>query len=290
MNVQFDGDTIILNGERYKIIRSLFSPREKKKVLFLCDRKNRNFVLVLSLRDYSFYWYIYKELSDCLLFPISIFPRITFDEETYFFGILYPKGESLNSKTLERLDFEKRKRIVSSLIGKVQLLHAHGICHGDIKPHNVVMIREDIFLIDCEHFFLFPYVRAYGGTKGYKLLGEKIHFYDYIEELFGLLCVVYYVLTGSRFLGKREIGYIERYWQKWIGGNKECKLDVNDIISLRVELSRSIFDEVKNKIEIFPSTVKILFERIIFERMEELSEKDYEEILSLFLNYRKIKL
>jgi len=263
---------LIINRKTFLIKRSSFSPG-KKRVFFLVDKKGKDYVFILSKRDYSFFSSVYRNLSNCLLQPSFILPRVTIDGETYFYAALYPRGTTLNKGYLNNLDIENRKRIACSLVKKLQILHSYGLCHGDIKPKNVVLLNNEVLLIDCEHFFCFPYVLSFGGTKKYKLFPEDFKFYDYLEELFALFCSIFFILRGGReLLSDDTLVDINNFWQEY--RNSELKME--DILDLRYRIARKVYSNVKPKID---SSLEWFFQNVIYF----MKNKDYTEALKFFI-------
>jgi len=262
-----------VNGKDFVVRRSSFFPG-KKKIFYLTDKEEKNYVFILSKRDYSFFSFVYGSLSNCLLQPIFILPRVTFDNETYFYAALYPKGIALSSSYLDNLDIKDRKKIACSLVKKLQVLHSHGFCHGDVKPRNTVLLNRKVFLIDCEHFFNIPYVLSFSGTKRYKLFPEDFRFYDYFEELFALLCSIFFIIKGEELLSEKDLIDIKNFWQEY------QDLKIEDILVLRHRIAKEIYLNVKSKMDSFLRVLDWFFLKIIYF----MKNGDYEEVLKFFLN------
>lgn len=262
-----------MNGKDFLVRHSSFFPG-KKRIFYLTDNEGKNYVFILSKRDYSFLSFLYKSLSNSLLQPIFILPRVTFDNETYFYAALYPKGVVLSRSYLNNFNINVRKKIACSVVKKLQILHSCGFCHGDVKPRNTVLLNKEVFLIDCEHFFNIPYVLSFSGTKRYKLFPEDFRFYDYFEELFALLCSIFFIVEGEELLSEKDLVYINNFWQKY------QDLKIEDILALRYRVAEEIYFNVKPKLCSSLRVLDWLFLRIIYF----MRNGDYEEVLKFFLN------
>lgn len=266
-------DILLIDGEEFVIKHSSYFPN-KKRIFYLADKKGLEYVLVLSKRDYSFFSLVHKDLSGCLLQPIFVLPRITFENETYFYVALYPKGIVLSKSYLGTLDKEVRKEIACSLIGKLQILHSYGFCHGDVKPRNIVLLSKEVFFIDCEHFFNIPYVFSFSGTKRYKLFPENFKFYDYFEELFALICSIFFIFTGKELISRRDVDSINKFWGKY------QDLEIEDILALRFSFFKEIYPYLRLKLKLSVSILDWFFSKFFYF----MKSGDYSRALRFFLS------
>jgi calcium-dependent protein kinase len=112
-------------------------------------------------------------------------------------------------KTSEAVD------IMGQLICAISHLHFHGICHGDIKPENILIETKSnkIKLLDFEFSLCEKYSSHISGSSHY-LSPEKCrclrNFDNYAADIWSLGVTFYVILTGTLpFYGKNNYETLE---------------------------------------------------------------------------------
>lgn len=144
------------------------------------------------------------------------------DRENAFFIMEYFDGftlqrvvyESLNNKQRARLTDGERRGFLMQIGDALQFLHALDIFHGDLKPENIIVRREQIKLCDfgCSIVSSDRMCAAkklvYNGTPGYAPpevleMGELVNLDDL--DTWAYACVIYYVYSGEQPFAKDNL-------------------------------------------------------------------------------------
>ncbi len=96
-------------------------------------------------------------------------------ETGIWFSMLYVDGPTLHEcSNVKSLTPEKTARVIECIARAVETVHRHGILHGDIKPHNILLEREterplisDFGLAEFETLRPDGYASGIAGTPAY---------------------------------------------------------------------------------------------------------------------------
>lgn len=132
--------------------------------------------------------------------------RVAREGETIFCAMELVPGRCLQDVLAERgrLDEEQALRIVLEIASALDVLHARGLVHRDVKPGNVMWSPErGAVLIDLG----FAYERSAGGPQGETTAGT-VHYIapeqargsselDVRADIYALGATLYHLVTGS---------------------------------------------------------------------------------------------
>lgn len=279
----------ILYDPKLDFIFQRESKRKKRKrivkVYSISDQQT--YILCLTSRDYSLIPCL--KTNPYILSPIDVFPRIEFNGTFYEYGLLFEycsynlrefiKREFIKNKHQKTEDIEET--IVSNILNGIKMLHSVWLCHGDIKPDNILLCKGKWKISDLEHTFTFPYIMDKGGTPGYKTIGPSIKFYDAKEEIFATLATIYFLISGKEFLYNTDRKLIENFWNHHhtnISSAQE-KEHIVSILHLREEILKIILNQKHENLAELKFTVSYHLFTVIKLFLDFLKEEKYTEAL-----------
>ena len=127
-----------------------------------------------------------------------------------FYAMKFVEGESLRERLARerRLSVDEATRITAAIAGPMGYAHERGIVHRDIKPDNILLAGDKVYVLD------FGVARAIIGASGDRLTrtgitvgtpaymspeqvtGERD--LDLRSDIYSLGCVVYEMLAGAQ--------------------------------------------------------------------------------------------
>ena len=138
----------------------------------------------------------------------------------------------------------KIKNIFWQTVYAVSFLHSSGIIHGDIKPSNILMYKNEIRLADFSlSSFLFNDEKIYNSncyTEKYRapeIWAEQG--YSYKADIWALGCTFHEILYGKsysidfpgRFLEKEQDSELKNLLEKMLEVREENRLNIWDVIN-----------------------------------------------------------
>ncbi|MDR0946762.1 MAG: protein kinase [Ruminococcus sp.] len=151
-------------------------------------------------------------------------------DESYFYTYEYITGVTLSDAyTAGFISTVRAIEITEKLCDIVSYLHSFSLMHCDIKPENIILNGDDVYLID------FGIMRVYNknsgnatvlvGTEGFVMpeLGYKKT--DFRADVYGLGMVMYYMLAGNTDIKNLSEKVPEKKLRKIIG--KAASYEVN---------------------------------------------------------------
>ena len=148
-----------------------------------------------------------------ILSPVDI---VTVDSIYANVAIIYPLGGQDLAIKLSGNGVADAERHVASLISVLDLLHKHDICHGDIKPSNVLCYQGKLMLIDygaCIHPFVKhvesqaqPYASPEALTNLHRAMKPNSDNVDYKAiDVWAMGCLIAYITSGNEMFEGSEL-------------------------------------------------------------------------------------
>lgn len=157
-------------------------------------------------------------------------------EEYVFYAMEFLSGGSLADEIGRRgrMDYKTTLRLASEIAGALDCIHRLGICHRDLKPHNILKSETgqhklaDFGLGKGEEFETITRAGELIGTLRYLppegLEGEPL---DHTADLFQLGLVLYEAATGARpYRGSNAVEIIRSYSKDTPPNPSACCADV----------------------------------------------------------------
>lgn len=157
-------------------------------------------------------------------------------EEYVFYAMEFLSGGSLADEIARRgrLDYKSTLKLASEMAGALNCIHRVGICHRDLKPHNILRSETgqfklaDFGLGKGEEFETITRAGELIGTLRYLppegLEGEPL---DQTADLFQLGLVLYEAVCGARpYRGSNAVEILRSYAKDTPPGPSACCPDV----------------------------------------------------------------
>jgi serine/threonine protein kinase len=183
----------------YQVIEML-SDNPTSRV-FLAERGDKLFVIKEQPKEYCFLSSpeVLREL-DCPGLPKIVDFYET--DESFFYSYEYINGVTLTESYESGLiTTAAALMITEKLCGIVAYLHGKSLIHCDIKPDNVLINKDEVFLIDFGISHIYNKQSggetAIIGTEGFVTPELGYRKTDYRADVYAVGMVLYYLLTGS---------------------------------------------------------------------------------------------
>lgn len=150
-----------------------------------------------SLKEYQ----LLKEMNHPSLPTVyNIYPTI----EANYIVLEYIHGETLYDRIQDQgpLDQALAVRYLKQLLAVVEFLHDRGVIHRDIKPHNIMLVENSVYLIDFDAARIFKEESGTDtmivGTRGYAAPEQYgYHQSDFKADIYALGATFHFMLTGK---------------------------------------------------------------------------------------------
>jgi serine/threonine protein kinase len=131
-------------------------------------------------------------------------------------------------------DVKLKDKIIHDILSGLIELHDRGLCHGDLKPGNILIQNEPLKAVlgDCGFVSISKYTKTNLTTKNYR---DPIYERTSAHDMFSFGICLYEFVTNKRLLNKNSY---EEY-------HKVVKKYVND--SFYLEIILSLLNEDKSK-------------------------------------------
>jgi serine/threonine protein kinase len=192
------GDVYKINCEISKESTSLSKESYAVKIIKNTIYGIRCFTEILILLFFK-----YNYIMNCYQFQIDLdknvtkilMPLATCDLKSKLLRKIQPKD--LNSKT------NRLKQVLWQIVCAVAFLHSNGIVHGDIKPSNILLHKNEVKLTDFslssfhfgqEKIYKESYTEAYRAPEIWNKEG-----YSYKADIWALGCTFYEIVYNKRY-------------------------------------------------------------------------------------------
>lgn len=150
-----------------------------------------------SLKEYQ----LLKEMTHPSLPTVyNIYPTI----EANYIVLEYIHGETLYDRIQDQgpLSQVLAVRYLKQLLAVVEFLHDKGVIHRDIKPHNIMLVENSVYLIDFDAARIFKEESGTDtmivGTRGYAAPEQYgYHQSDFKADIYALGATFHFMLTGK---------------------------------------------------------------------------------------------
>ncbi|QGR53910.1 serine/threonine protein kinase [Moumouvirus maliensis] len=149
--------------------------------------------------------------SDRIIKPIDF----RLDKEKYY--LFYPfleNAKTLNKLNYPNLDFEYSKKLVYDIACVIKEIHESNVVHRDIKPQNILMHEDKIYVIDFDlscslENEKFSIQNTCAGTPFYMApelwkRGEKILDYK-MTDIYSFGITIYYIFNKKKLPYKKKL-------------------------------------------------------------------------------------
>jgi serine/threonine protein kinase len=113
----------------------------------------------------------------------------------------------------------------SQIVSALKYLHQQKLCHGDIKPGNIMIHKNCIKIIDFGDSVLFsklPDVNPKLGTEGYQAPELFVEVdYDHTVDIWAFGCMFYFLVTGTDLF---DFDDIDEYTEEEAAEHQLCEI------------------------------------------------------------------
>lgn len=141
---------------------------------------------------------------------------------------------------------ESKKRIIHNILSGLIELHDRGLCHGDLKPGNILIRNEPLKAVlgDCGFVSISKYTKTHLTTKNYR---DPVYERSSAHDMFSFGICLYELVTNKRIFMKNSYQEYKRY----------IKRKKNVIDPFYYKIISSLLGEDKSK---RPTSRDVLFE------------------------------
>ena len=208
---------------------------------------------------------------------------------------------------IKTIDTKEKYKIIVELYEILQKLHQQNYYHGDIKPDNIVIINNKLYLIDFSFSKFIPRITSHTsvlnmGTDCYRpperifndlnrLELETVHPFKGDLWSFGVLCI--YILSGGKDLydvfnnekWKFDVNKDNTLYQCYIDIFKKINDNLNDYLIKEMNIDIAIIPKevkliIKNCLKVKSKSRKILY---LYGQKLDITKKQHFKERSLFI-------
>jgi len=166
----------------------------------------------------------------------------------------------------KKIDIESRNKIIHDILYGLIELHDRGLCHGDLKPGNILIKNDPLKAVlgDCGFVTISKYTKTNLTTKNYR---DPVYERTSAHDMFSFGICLYELITNRRLFYKNSYDEYKKIVKKFVEN------------SFYYEIISSLLDEDKLK----RPTSKELMSKLFDKKIDTFVPKDikkYDENIS----------